>query len=68
MINSKDSEMKELGFVMLKDFIKSKSMHRRLRRYISTLSLPGRKKKELKTCSVQKSLEKWQNGKDLIKD
>lgn len=58
MINSKDGEMKELGFVMLKDFIKSKSMHRRLRRYISTLALPGKKKKDLKTTAAQRSMEK----------
>ena len=67
MINSKDAEMKELGFVTLKEFVGSKSMHRRLRRYISTLALPGRKKKELKAHAAQKSMEKWEKNKSTGK-
>lgn len=59
MVNSRDAEMRNLGIVMLQDYIKSKSMYKRYRAYIYSLPLKGKEKKELKRIAIEKSLKKW---------
>lgn len=59
MIDSGDPGLKELGIILLDEFIETKSMHNRLRRYISSLSLTGKDKKRLKYSSTQKSMKIW---------